>query len=345
MSRENLIKELRSTLSGATNTGGVAPTYDAVEVAAAIDKFIVDASPKFSQVRNMIPRKPLTQGAHIWNVRTSDNSAGKWGFTYTEAVASTGTNQVDAAAGAKKQLIAAAKSFSIGWEVENFFLAISQSQYDAVVDEIQNAVAKAIDTEEKQIIGGTDTGAYGSANGFLGLKQLLNSYVTLSDTTTVYGTARGSGKTYLDCQLVNVGSAALTLTHLDNAVDALDQVGGKAGFFLASYGMASKMGRLLQAQQRFTGTVNIAGGFVLQTYQGIPIVRSRYMDKFGSADTDTAFALIGADNVEMRVVKDLSNREIDMGRYDARGGNITMYETLVVKDLTKNVLIYGVTTA
>jgi hypothetical protein len=340
MSSESILKELRATLSAATNTGGVAPGYSAVEVAAVIDKFIVDASPKFSQVRNMIPRESFDQGAYIWNVRTSDNSAGAWGISASESAA----NTINAAAGAKKQLYAAIKSFAIGWEVENFFLSISRSQYDAVVDEIQNAIAKAIDMEERQVIGGTDTGAYGNASGFLGLKQLLNSYVTLSDTTTVFGTARGSGKTYMDCQLVNVANAALTIKHLDSAVDALTAVGGQAGYFLTSIPMGSKMSQLLQSQQRFVGTMNIAGGFQLQTYNGVPIVRSKYMDKFGSSDTDTAFALIGANNLVMKVVKELSNKDIDLGRYDSVGGNITMYEVLVAKDLTKNVLVYGVTT-
>lgn len=342
MSKESMIKELRATLSATTNTGGVAPGYNAVEINAVIDKFIVDASPKFSELRSMIPRESISQGSYIWNVRTSDNSSKLWAYSFSEATLASGTNTNTPAQGAKKQLHAEPKSLRVDWEVEGLFLAASSSYYNAVADEIENAVKTFIDVEEKQIVGGNDSGAYGDANGFLGLKQIVNSYVTIGDTTTIYGIARASGKTYLDAQVVNAAGAALKLSHLDAMITAQRKTQAMPGMFVVSYERADEINQLLQAQQRFTGTMNTPAGFTVATYQGIPILKSRYMDKTGASDTDTAMFLIAADNLKMKVLREVANRETDLGRYDAVGGYVSAYEVLVSPRLISNVVLHNV---
>ena len=84
---------------------------------------------------------------------------------------------------------------------------------------------------------------------------------------------------------------------------------------------------------------DIEGGFTIATYKGVPLVGSKYADKLGSADTDTAILLIAANNVVMKVLHETSNEEVDLGRYDSKGGVVKTYEVLKVKDLTKNVII------
>lgn len=341
MSKDSLIKELRASLSATTNTGGVAPGYDAVEINAVIDKFIVDASPKFSELRSMIPRESISQGSFIWNVRTSDNTSGIAGYSWSENTIVSGTNTNTPAQGAKVQLHAEPKSLRVDWEVENFFLAASRSYYDAVADEIENATKKIIDLEERQIVVGVDT-SYGLAAGFNGLRQIVNSYVTVGDTTTVFGVTRASGKTYMDAQVVDAGAAAFKLSFLDSMITKQRKVQAMPGMFVVSYERADEINQLLQSQQRFMGTMNTPAGFTVSTYQGIPIVRSRYMDKAGSADTDTVAFLIAQDNLKMKVLKELSNQEVDLGRYDAKGGFLSVYECLVSPRLISNVLLYNV---
>lgn len=342
MSKDSLITELRATLSATTNTGGVAPGYNAVEINAVIDKFIVDASPKFSELRSMIPREGISQGSHIWNVRTTDNGSGLWAYSFSENTLSSNTNTNTPQQGAKKQLYAQPKSLRVDWEVENFFLAASRSYYDAIADEIENATKKIIDLEERQIVSGTDSGAYGDANGFLGLKQLINSYVTIGDTTTVFGTARASGKTYLDAQVVNAGAAAFKLSFLDSMLTAQKKRQAQPGMFVVSYERGDEIDQLLQAQQRFVGTIVTPAGFTVPTYKGVPIVRSRYMDKSGASDTDTAAFLVADGNLKIKVLRELANKEVDLQRYDSVGGFLSVYEVMVVPDLTKNVVLHNV---
>lgn len=330
------LDKMRASLTALTNSGGVDPAYGSVEIDAKIDAFIVDASPKFNEIRQMIPRESLNgQVSHIWRVRTTDNSSTVSGYSISEG----GSNTNTPAVGAKVQLSAVAKTARTDWEVENYFLAGSASSYDAVADEIMNALEKHLDDEEKEIINGADTGSYGKANNMHGLKQIVTSYVTIGDTTSIYGVTRASGKTYMDAQVVDASGAAFKTSFLDQALTAQRKVQGKPSFFLMSHERRDEINAKLQAQQRFSGTLNLEGGFTVSTYQGVPLIASRYADKLGASDTDTRILLIAANNLVMKVLEETRQVSADLGRYDSVGGFIKTYQVLVCKDLTKNVVI------
>lgn len=329
-------QEVRTALTTTTNvTSGFDATYG-VEIMKAVDRRIQEILDNRTPIVALIDRKPMGgQMSYHWNIRTGNNDSSTFYSDGGDGTASTGS---------KVQLIATAKSFRTDWEVTNLSKAAMASYFDAVADEVSNAAVAHGIKEEKQIIGGTDTGCYGDASGFLGMKQLLNSYVTLSDTTSVFGIARASGKTYLDCQLVNAGSTDLSLAHLDSADTAIKKKAGQTWMFLVSYDRHDELSRLLQSQQRFNDKVEVAGGFQVMSYRGAMIVPSSYMDKFGASDTDTAIAVLGKNIWEMRVLKETSNNVATLGRYDSVGGFLSTYEVLVCKDLTKNCLIYGLNT-
>ena len=327
--------EVRTSLTTTTNvTSGFDATYG-VEIMKAVDRQIQEILNNRTILRAVIPRKSMGgQLSYHWNIRTANNSSSTF---YSDGGSGT------AATGSKIQLIATAKSFRTDWEVTNLSKAAMASYFDAVADEISNAAVEHANLEEKQIIGGTDTGCYGNASGFLGIKQLLNSYVTLSDSSTIYGIARASGKTYLDCQLVDAGSNALTLLDLDAADTSLKKVAGQTWMYLCGFDTHDAISQLLQSQQRFNDRVEVAGGFQVMTYRGAMVVPSEYMDKFGASDTETAIAVLGKGIWEMRVLKEASNTPATLGRTDSVGGFVTTYEVLVCKDLTKNCLLYGFT--
>ncbi len=327
--------ELRTALTTTTNvTSGFDATYG-VEIMKAVDRQIQEILNNETVMRQVIARKPMGgQLSYHWNIRPTNNDSSTFYADGGSGTASTGS---------KVMLIATAKSFRTDWEVTNLSKASMASYFDAVSDEIMNAATAHALLEEKQIIGGTDTGCYGDASGYLGMKQLLNSYVTLSDTTSVFGISRASGKTYLDCQLVDAGSADISLDHLDSADTAIKKKAGSTWMYLMSYDRHDKIGQLLQSQQRFNDTVEVAGGFVVRTYRGAMIMPNLYMDKAGSSDTDTAVFVLGKNIWEMRVLKETGNQVATLGRTDSVGGFITTYEVLVCKDLTKNCLLYGLT--
>jgi hypothetical protein len=342
MNTPNVINELRSALNATSNGGGVDPGFNAVEITAKINGVIQDLSPKFSEIRNMIPRQSMDQATHIWSARISDNTSTKFGYTYSEQAVS-GTNTGTPAHGAKVQLTATAVSFRSDWEVENYFKYASRGFYDAVADEVNNTLRTHTDKEERQIVVGNDVGAGGIAEGFLGLKQIVNSFVTVGDTTTIYNITRASGKTYMDAQVVNAAGAAFDISMLDKARTKLKRRQAKPGFFVMSYERQDELNLQLQVQQRFQGgTLAIAGGFTVPTYLGIPVIGSVYADKLGASDTDTAILLIAADNLVMKTLRETENVNVDLGRFDAVGGFLVTYEVLVSPRLTDNCLIHNI---
>ena len=327
---------MRASLTALTNAGGADPAYGSVEIDAKINGFIVDASPKFNEISQMIPRESLNgQLSHIWRVRTTDNNSTVSGYSTSEG----GSNTNTPAVGAKVQLTAVAKSARTDWEVENYFLAGSSSAYSAVSDEIMNALEVHMDDQEKEIINGADTGSYGKASNMDGFKQLVNSFVTIGNTDTIYGITRASGKTYMDARVVDGAAAAFELSFLDQALTAQKKVKGKPAYFLMSLERQDEINAILAAKQRFAGTLNLEGGFTVTTYRGTPLIGSVYADKLGAADTDTAILLIAKDNVVMKVLEPTQQVSTDLGRADSVGGFIKDYQILVVKDLTKNVII------
>ena len=330
------LEQMRASLTALTNSGGVDPAFNSVEVDAKINKNIVDSTVTFNEIENMIPKESLEgQFSHIWRVRTTNNSSTSNAYSTSEG----GSNTNTPAVGAKVQLTAVARSSRTDWEVENFFLAGSSSSYNAIADEIEDAMNIHMDQREKEIINGADTGSYGKAGNFDGLKQLVNSFVTIGDTDTIYGVTRASGKTYMDARVVDAAAAAFSLPLLDQAITAQKKVKGKAAFFLMSHERRDEMNAILAVKQRFAGTLNLEGGFTVTTYQGIPLIASSYADKLGAADTDTRILLIAQNNLVLKQLVPTQNTTVDLGRSDSVGGYIKDYQVLVCKDLTKNVVI------
>jgi hypothetical protein len=68
-----------------------------------------------------------------------------------------------------------------------------------------------------------------------------------------------------------MGGAALTLTKIDETVD---QCAGSPDIMIASKQTRRKLNALLQADQRFVNTTEVAGGFRVLSYDDIPIFAS-----------------------------------------------------------------------
>ena len=365
--------EVRGALLSTSNNNLWAGTVaGGAEINKAIDKMIVDNINRGVDLRPLITRKPLDQLAYIWNIRTDLGSTGKAAF-YSEGA--TGTPYPST----KKQMYATALSIRSDYEVSGLMAAASRSYFDALADEAKDAIDDLKLSEEKTMICGTDTNAYGLASGYLGLYQLMlwngsnggdaegTAAKDLGDTTTIFGTARAdsAGTRFLDVSYVIAGTAGtatgvLELKHLDEAKDRSDKHGGKDAerVYFCSVERASEINRLLQPQQRFAGTLELEGGFKIATYKGIPIVSSRYMDKNGqtntstwdaSTDSDNSMYLLDLDQIEFRVLAGVDAKHVPiMGddtsiRKDVSGGYFKTYGVLVMKKFTTQVNICNLT--
>ncbi len=354
------LMEVRTALATSTNTTGVlGSTAGGAEIQKVIDENIVDSFNRDTDFARMVKRKPLDQLAYIWDLRV-DQGLSKAAF-YTEGAAGTPDPAQTV------QLNAIAKSLRSDYEVTGLMAATSF--LSALEDEAKEAITAINLAEEKAMICGTDTSAYGLANSYQGLLQLMGSYQTFGSTTTVHGIARASGKTYLDVQIVSCGASLIAtgapaLTDLKSGITKSNKAGGKGHkrIFLMSEERADQIDSLLTSNQRFIApSLEIEGGLTVNTYQGIPIIRSRFMDKNGitwddsdytATHADQAFYLLDMDNIEFRVVSGvdkvhtpiIGEGEASSGiRADVRGGYFKTYGVLVMKRFDTQVLFYNAT--
>lgn len=370
--------EVRTALTTTTNvTGGLgSATWGAVEIQKKIDQLIADVINRGVDLRPLVTRKPLGQLTYFWNVRTDLGSTDKAAF-YADGAAGTPYPST------KKQLYSVSKSIRSDYEVTGLMIAGSSSYYDALADEAKDAIDQLKIAEEKAMICGTDTGAYGLANSYLGLLQLMRWYDTnggdteataaneMQDTTSVFGTARANGTAtaFLDCSYVlagTIGSATgvLELKHMDKSITHSNKKGGKdhERVFFCSEERVDEINQLLQPQQRFAGTLNLEGGFTIATYKNIPIVGSRYMDQNGatnvstwdsSTNADNSMYLLDLDVIEFRILDGVDATHVPVmgevhgtagyNRADAQGGYFKTYGVFVMRTFNSQVHIANLT--
>lgn len=147
-------------------------------------------------------------------------------------------------------------------EVTGPMIAAAGNFFDALGGEIeahQQALVEKLSTDI--------TTADGSADDITGiLYQITND----SDLYTANG---GAG------QVINAGGAYLTLNMIDKAIDAsalsngMNTTGGTAADTMVTTRPVRRfINSLLQAQQRFVNETEIAAGFRVQTYDGLPMI-------------------------------------------------------------------------
>lgn len=377
MYNDPLIEARTALLTSTNTTGGDARTgVGGVEIQKKIDSMIADTINRGVDLRPLVSRKPLDQKAYIWNIRSNLGSTEKFAV-YSEGAAGTPYPST------KYQMIAPVISYRTDYEVSGMMQVTSASYYDALADEAQTAIDSMKLGEEKMMICGSDTNAYGITSGFAGLLQLMRWHSSnggdtegtaankMEDTSTTFGTARADsavGKV-LDVSYVIAGEAGtstgvIELSHLDKALDLSDKHGGKdhERAFFCSVDRGSEINRLLQPQQRFAGTLRLEGGLTIATYKMIPIITSRYMDKNGatntsawdsSTDADNSMYLLDLDMIEMRIAGGVDARHVPVAgevagtagynRADASGGYFKTYGIFVMRAFNTQVHIANLT--
>jgi len=336
--RAGLLTTSNNNFAGGTTAGGA-------EINKVIDRMIEDALNREVDLWPLLEKENIGQLAKIWNVRRNLGSSDKSRF-YSEGAGGTAFESQ------KRQLFESAKAVRSDYEVSGLMQAASSSYFDALADELQDAVSSHAIRLEKSVISGTDTSAYGIAGSFPGLLQLMGSNAYNGVTTTVHGTARAGANDDLDVAVVDASAGALTLAMLDSAITKANKAGARNDrkIFLCSHERADEINQLLQAQQRFAGNLDLEGGFSVSTYKRVPIVPSLYMDKNGVAaggatGADNAMYLLNLDRCAFFSVANVMAQHVplqhssDQVRNDVSGGYVKTYGAFRIKEFTKQVLI------
>lgn len=375
---QDLLMDVRTSLTTTTNvTGGLgSATWGAVEIQKKVDQLIHETINRGVDLKPLLNRMPVDQLTKFFNIRSDLGSTSKFSV-YSDG--GTGTPYPST----KYQFYATCISYRADYEVTGLMQAGAISYYDAIADEAADALSQMSISEEKMMICGDTTGAYGITSAFNGLLQLMRWYDTnggdtdatganqMKDTTTVYGLARdGSAQgDVLDVSYVLAGTpgtatGVLELKHLDEAKTRSNKHGGKGRdrIFFCSEERGDEIDRLLQPQQRFQGTLNLEGGFTLSTYKTIPIVRSRFMDKNGATNTtswdkdtdaDNSMYMLDLSEIQMDILAGVDTQHVAVmgetsgsagyNRADVSGGYFKTYGVLVMSRFNTQVHIANLT--
>lgn len=332
------LMEVRTNLLTTSNvTGGLgSANWGGVEIQKKVDTLIADTINRGVDFRPLISRVPIDQLTYHWTIRSNLGSTSKASF-FSDG--GTGTPYPST----KYGCYAMGVGLRADYEVSNLMLASSASYYEALGDEAACALDELKLAEEKAMICGADTGAYGITSAYNGLLQLMRWHSSnggdtegtaankMADTGAMFGNTRADsalGKvfdvSYVLAGTVGTSTGVLELKHLDKAITLSDKHGakGKNRIFLCSEERLNEVNQLLQPQQRFVngaGQLALEGGFVVSTYRNIPLIGSRYMDKNGatnttswdsSTDADNSMYLLVLDEIEVRVVSGVDAQHV-----------------------------------
>jgi len=213
---------------------------------------------------------------------------------------------------------------------------------DALSLEVKNKTIALKRLEEAMILLGqsndwvepVNNSTVSGANSFLGLYSLITSptYNGSSDYAT------------------DLGGAPLSINAIRNAIWSAQSRGGEPNLIVCDLRTYNVIKSLIQDELRYISTTDIAWGITTVSFEGIPIIASRFLSTASatntgqtpiSANPSSSLFVLDTNVIEMRVLQDVSYMELAM-TYDAIKFALKLYEALVVKAPQFNQIIYGI---
>lgn len=196
-----------------------------------------------------LPRKPGSGNASYQNRRTPPGSGAEWVSDTDPATEVTGTYA---------QTDFPYKTLLTRGKVTRFLQATGRSYGDILAGEIAAKTGDYGNELEKALITGDVALVPKQFDGLITLTQQTSSQIVLQTTA--------------------VAGDALTLEKLDETIDRVKGASTRSDLvILASFKGRRLLNAALQAQQQFNDVTEIAAGFRVRTYDGIPIVTTTAM--------------------------------------------------------------------
>ena len=207
-----------------------------------VDKIVTEIIEYKNPLRQNIPRKQRNSDSWLLNRRSAAaaNTVAQWVNDLTEpAIDRTEQSRITFQF---RTLLARGK-------VTRFAQDAGRSYIDVLSEEIEARARAFKNLEENAMLYGDNSVTTTQPDG---LTTLITGSQIIEQTAVM-------------------GGAALTLTKIDETVD---QCAGSPDIMIASKQTRRKLNALLQADQRFVNTTEVAGGFRVLSYDDIPIFAS-----------------------------------------------------------------------
>lgn len=234
--------------------------------------------------------------------------------------------------------------YSVGRVTGPMFAASKQylaagGYVDALSLEVKNKTIALKRLEEAMILLGFSTDwtepvnstTVSGVNSFFGLWKLI--------CTTTYG---GHATSYS----TDMAGAALGIGNIRTAIRTARTSGGEPNLMVCDYATYDAIKALIQDQLRYVSTQTIAWGITTVSFEGIPIIASRFLSTTAGTGamtpaTGRSLFVLDTNVIEMRVLQDVSYEELAKTN-DSVKFMLKCYEALVCKAPQFNHVIYDI---
>jgi hypothetical protein len=174
----------------------------------------------------------------------------------------------------------------------------------------------------------TVTGAY----SYNGLYQLISN----ANSNNL-----GGSSTYA----TDMAAAALSIADIRTAIRSPRTRGGEPNLMVCDYATYDQIKALIQDQLRYVSTQTIAWGITTLSFEGIPIIASRFLSTTAGTGANTVYTgrslfVLDTNVVEMRVLRDVTYEELAQTNLSKKFV-LSVFETLVVKAPQFCQIVYG----
>jgi hypothetical protein len=327
-----LRKALSTTL--ATYSAGTLP----VLIPVYVDPELVDLSRRSTPLVELIPRVVNFGKTADYNQITSIATA--------QALAEDAalTEQNDSYV---RRSVSLKNLYSVGRVTGQMFAASKQflsggGYIDALSLEVKNKSLAMKRLEEAMILLGNsqadwtepvNSAVISGANSFDGLWQLISN-------------ANSNGLGGNAAYTLDKAGAALALANMRTGVRSCRTNGGEPNLIVCDYATYDDVKALIQDQLRYVSTSTIAWGITVISFEGLPIVASRFLSTTAGNGSKTPYDgksmfILDTNVIEMRVLQDVTFEELAKTN-DSTKFLLKCYEALVVKAPQFNFVIHDI---
>jgi hypothetical protein len=160
------------------------------------------------------------------------------------------------------------------------------------------------------------------------------------------GLAAGGGYGGSAGNYTDLGGVSLSISSLRTAIRTPRTRGGEPNLIVTDYATYDVIKSLIQDQLRYVSTQTIAWGITTVSFEGIPIIASRFLSTTAGTgamvpQTGRSLFVLDTNVIEMRVLQDVSYEELAKTN-DSVKFHLKCYEALVVKAPQFNWVVYDI---
>lgn len=314
-------KALSTTLN--TYSAGTLPTL----IPVYVDPEIIDETRRATPLVELIPRVTNYGKTADYNVITALSTA-QW--LVEDAAISDANDTYTRRSIPLKYLYSAGRVTGQMFAASKQYLS-SGGYVDALSLEVKNKTLAMKRMEEATILLGDTVAAWtepvNSSTVPLGV-SFDGLYNIITDANSC---SKGGSSSYL----TDMAGAAIGISNIRTAIRTCRTAGGEPNLIVTDYATYDAIKALIQDQLRYVSTQTIAWGITTVSFEGIPIIASRFLSTTAGTGAMTpangrSLFVLDTNVIEMRVLQDVSYEELAKTN-DSIKFMLKCYEALVVK--------------